>query len=58
MSESSIEAHREALERLRTVIQQGKEELAHSATMDPQEYFYSSIVASVNKAIQERYETE
>lgn len=58
MLESSIEAHREALERLRTVIQQGKEKFAHSATVDPQEYFYSSIVASVNKAIQERYETE
>ena len=58
MSKSSIKSHREALDRLRIVIQQGQKRLAHSATVDPQEYFYSSIVASVNKAIQERYETE
>ena len=58
MSESSIEARREALERLRMVIQRGKEKLAHSAMVDPHTYFYNSIVASVNKAIQERYETE
>lgn len=58
MTENEIAARLDALKRLRPVIQQGKEKLAHSATVDPQEYFYNSIVTSVNKAIQERYENE
>lgn len=58
MTENEIAARLEALKRLRVVIQEGEERLARSAIVDPQEYFYRSIVASVNKAIQERYETE
>ena len=58
MSESDITARLEALERLRPVIQQGKEKLANSSTVDPQIYSYHAIVASANKAIQERFETE
>ena len=58
MTENNIKARKEAIERLRTVIKQGQEKLAHSVTVDPQEYFYNSIVASVNRAIQERHETE
>lgn len=58
MTESDIAARLEALKRLRVVIQEGEERLARSATVDPHTYFYNSIVASVNKAIQERYETK
>ena len=58
MPENTIEARLEALKRLRQVIQEGEDQLAHNATVDPQEHFYRSIVAAVNKAIQEKFETE
>lgn len=58
MTESDIAARLEALKRLRVVIQEGEERLAHSATVDPQEYFYRSMVAAANRAMQERYEAE
>lgn len=61
MSESDITARLEALERLRPVIQQGKEKLAHSTTAAPQMYSYHSyhtIVEAANRKIQEMFETE
>ena len=58
MTESEIAARLEALKRLRPVIQQGNERLAHSTTAAPQMYSYHTIVEAANRKIQEMFETE
>ena len=58
MTENNIKARKEAIERLRTVIKQGQEKLAHSTTAAPQMYSYHTIVEAANRKIQEMFETE